>query len=104
MIEHGKKDDVSPFQHMHRFVDRFSKAELEDFLHLPMDGTAGADVPAPTLLSLTPADVRPGPLPAPTRSYVMERIEERLFGVCEGLLRQVEGGDAAVPEKTLKER
>ena len=95
---------VSPFQHMQRFVDRFSKAELEDFLHLPVDVAAGADVPAPTLLSLAPADVRPGPLSASTRSYVMERIEERLFGVCEGLLRQLEGDAAAGQEKTLKER
>ena len=96
---------LSPFQHMQRFVDRFSKAELEDFLHLPMDVAAGGDdIPAPTLMSLTPADVRPGPLPASTRSYVMERIEERLFGVCEGLLRQLEGQAAGGPEKTLKER
>ena len=90
---------------MQRFVDRFSKAELEDFLHLPMDVAAGGpDIPAPTLMSLTPADVRPGPLSASTRSYVMERIEERLFGVCEGLLGQLEGQAAGGPEKTLKER
>lgn len=95
---------TSQFQHMQRFLDRFSKAELEDFLHLPMDADATADCPAPTLLSLTPTDVRPGPLPASTRSYVMEKIEERLFGVCEGLLRQLEGDGAVGPETTLKER
>ena len=89
---------------MQRFLDRFSKAELEDFLYLPMDADATADCPAPTLLSLTPTDVRPGPLPASTRSYVMEKIEERLFGVCEGLLRQLEGDGAVGPETTLKER
>ena len=38
------------------------------------------------------------------RSYVMEKIEERLFGVCEGLLRQLEGDGAVGPETTLKER
>ena len=99
-----RASSIALFQHMRRFVERFSKAELEDFLHLPMDVAGGADVPAPTLLSLTPADVRPGALPASTRSYVMERIEERLFGVCEGLLRQLEGDAAVGPENTLKER
>ena len=97
---------------MEKFLDRFSKAELEDFLHLPMGVADNAvavnavDAPAPTLLSLTPVDVRPGPLPAATRAYVTEKIEERLFGVCEGLLRQLEGSHVAAggQERNLKER
>ena len=97
---------------MEKFLNCFSKAELEDFLHLPMGVADNAiavnavDAPAPTLLSLTPADVRPGPLPTSTRAYVTEKIEERLFGVCEGLLRQLEGGHVAAEghQRNLKER
>jgi hypothetical protein len=83
---------------MQRFIDRFAKAQLEDYLYLPMTSVGNTGTtpcpPPPSLLSLSPSDVRPNPLPSATRDFVEQRLEDSLFAQCYGLLKQLEGSEA----------
>ena len=75
---------------MQRYIDRYYKAQMSDYIHLPGPTSTSGSL-GPTLLSLTPNDVTPDPLQADTRDFIHQKLEQELLEQCYKLLVQMEG-------------